>query len=276
MISDPAQAQESDAADESKVSSQTSHPAADAPAAAQKAAAQLPPSSALSVQMAPSPSVAHDDIPASPATVASAIEEVLKNGGTNGSQTEDDDAWLARIHLLNGGQNMPKFGGFGANGASGHSDEAEQQAAKKAERAVAAAWGAGKNVWNKSQQHTQQPNRADASKDAAAALSRTNTAKDAASHGNDGQSTQAGKDGKSASSSAHVTVNGTHSHSSEADSVAAIQGQKTADNAGVGSDSAKSRQRQRRRLPQSHGRTPKEQRRNRKGQRKRPTIRRRQ
>ncbi|SNX82393.1 uncharacterized protein MEPE_01099 [Melanopsichium pennsylvanicum] len=131
---------------------------------AQSAVAQLPPSTALSVSTAPTPIALHEDIPASPATVASAIEEVLKNGSTNGAQTEDDDAWLARIHLLNGGQNMPKFGGF-ANGAAGLSDEAETQAAKNAERAVAAAWGAGKSVWHQSQHQSQQRTSADVSKD---------------------------------------------------------------------------------------------------------------
>lgn len=131
----------------------------------QDQAAQVPPSSVASTQStqavpATAPSVLYEDIPASPATVASAIEEVLKNGGPNGAQTEDDDAWLARIHLLNGGQNMPKFGGFGSNGVSSLSDEAETLAAKNAERAVAAAWGAGKSVWNKSQQQSQQQHRA--------------------------------------------------------------------------------------------------------------------
>ncbi|PWZ01078.1 hypothetical protein BCV70DRAFT_216387 [Testicularia cyperi] len=106
-----------------------------------------------------------DDIPSSPATVASAIEEVLKSGGASGKGAEDDDAWLARIHLLNGGQNMPKFGGYGSNGSIGSgigsplgglSSEEEAQAAQKAEKAVAAAWGAGKNVWQKNQQQRQQ------------------------------------------------------------------------------------------------------------------------
>lgn len=124
---------------------------------AQNAAALVPPSRAPpALQTAPLASPLHGDIPASPATVASAIEEVLKNGAVHGAQTEDDDAWLARIHLLNGGQNMPNFGGFGPNGVLGRADEEEEaQAAKKAERAVAAAWGAGKSVWNKSQQQHQ-------------------------------------------------------------------------------------------------------------------------
>lgn len=117
----------------------------------------------------------HDDIPGSPATVASAIEEVLKNGGPNGAQTEDDDAWLARIHLLNGGQNMPKFGGIGPNGALGLGGEEEAQAAKKAERAVAAAWGAGKSVWNKSQQQHNAQDAAPANKQSAAPPAGTST-----------------------------------------------------------------------------------------------------
>lgn len=142
-------------ADATKSLSKQSDSSTSAPLPAQTAAAQLPPSAPLSVQTAPAPIPLHDDVPASPATVASAIEEVLKNGGANGAQTEDDDAWLARIHLLNGGQNMPNFGGFGPNGMSSLSDEAETQAAKKAERAVAAAWGAGKSGWNKSQQQSQ-------------------------------------------------------------------------------------------------------------------------
>ncbi|CDR99332.1 uncharacterized protein SPSC_04076 [Sporisorium scitamineum] len=140
------------ATDAAKVPSKQQDQAAKALIPAQSAAAQVPPSSALSVQTGSAQPYVHDDIPGSPATVASAIEEVLKNGGAHGAQTEEDDAWLARIHLLNGGQNMPKFGGFGPNGVSGLSDEAEMRAAKKAERAVAAAWGAGKSVWNKSQQ----------------------------------------------------------------------------------------------------------------------------
>ncbi len=131
-------------------------------------------STTSSRQPAPTPMPMHDDIPGSPATVASAIEEVLKNGGPNGAQTEDDDAWLARIHLLNGGQNMPKFGGIGPNGALGLGGEEEAQAAKKAERAVAAAWGAGKSVWNKSQQHNAQ-HAAPANKQSAAPPADTST-----------------------------------------------------------------------------------------------------
>lgn len=123
----------------------------------QSAAAQMTPSDVPSLQTASAPTATSDDTPGSPATVASAIEEVLKNGGAHGAQTEDDDAWLARIHLLNGGQNMPNFGGFGANGGPALNEEAEIQAAKKAERAVAAAWGAGKSVWNKSHHNNQQP-----------------------------------------------------------------------------------------------------------------------
>ncbi|PWN47356.1 hypothetical protein IE53DRAFT_371523 [Violaceomyces palustris] len=79
-------------------------------------------------------------------------------------QAEDDNAWLARIHLLNGGQNMPSFDhlvnggpGFGISGAlrgsgsigggwSTLSDEEATRAFEKAERAVASAWGAGKFV----------------------------------------------------------------------------------------------------------------------------------
>ncbi len=90
-----------------------STPASERGTAARAQSASTP----SSRQPAPTPMPMHDDIPGSPATVASAIEEVLKNGGPNGAQTEDDDAWLARIHLLNGGQNMPKFGGIGPNGA---------------------------------------------------------------------------------------------------------------------------------------------------------------
>ncbi|GAC97265.1 hypothetical protein PHSY_004850 [Pseudozyma hubeiensis SY62] len=131
----------------------------------QTAVAQVSPSEVPSVETGSVPTAVPEEIPGSPATVASAIEEVLKNGGAHGAQTEDDDAWLARIHLLNGGQNMPNFGGFGANGVPALNEEAESQAAKKAERAVAAAWGAGKSVWNKSHQSSQQPSAPNDSKE---------------------------------------------------------------------------------------------------------------
>ncbi|KAJ9477700.1 HTH La-type RNA-binding domain-containing protein [Pseudozyma hubeiensis] len=148
----------------------------------QSAAAQMSPSDVPSVQTVSAPTATSDDVPGSPATVASAIEEVLKNGGAHGAQTEDDDAWLARIHLLNGGQNMPNFGGFGANGGPALNEEAEMQAAKKAERAVAAAWGAGKSVWNKSHHNNQQPSAPSDSKATSVASSARAEVKDKA-HG---------------------------------------------------------------------------------------------
>lgn len=184
--------------------------AANASTQTQTAAAQVLPSSALSVQLSFAPQPSHDDIPGSPVTVASAIEEVLKNGGAQGGQTEDDDAWLARIHLLNGGQNMPNFGGFGPNGASALSEEAEAQAAKKAERAVAAAWGVGKSVWNKSQQ-----NRADAGKDTTAAPSSGDAVKGAASRSTANIASANDDNGNSAPSPASVAPNGVGSGSDE-------------------------------------------------------------
>ncbi|SPO40799.1 uncharacterized protein PSFLO_06281 [Pseudozyma flocculosa] len=98
------------------------------------------------------------------ASVEAAIERELQ--AVRPPSAVDDDAWLARIHLLNGGQNMPKYGdygpggkgfgiGGGLQGSDGAMSEADMLAAKKAERAVAAAWGAGKNVWQKSQQQRQ-------------------------------------------------------------------------------------------------------------------------
>ena len=183
--------------------------AAKRPISDQSAATQVSPSSALSVQTGTAPHSTHDDIPASPATVASAIEEVLKNGGAHGAQTEEDDAWLARIHLLNGGQNMPKFGGFGPNGGSGLNEEAEMQAAKKAERAVAAAWGAGKNVWNKSQQQNQQQTQSDVNKNATAASSSEAVPKDSMASGKQEQAKASSKGGDAQLTSTPVAVNGT-------------------------------------------------------------------
>lgn len=180
--------------------------------AAQSAAAQVAPSTALVNPNPPNPAALQEDIPASPATVASAIEEVLKNGVAGGAQTEDDDAWLARIHLLNGGQNMPKYSGFAPNGASALSDEAETQAAKKAERAVAAAWGAGKSVWNKSQQqHQQHGQGTDVSTSPAAVTADPETATasvDVSKHGNARQTSKANADA-AGSTPAPVSVNGT-------------------------------------------------------------------
>ena len=196
-------------ADSAKTAQNKVEPSAGVSRPAQNAAAKVPPSTALSVQTSAAPMPAlHDDIPASPATVASAIEEVLKNGGVNGAQTEDDDAWLARIHLLNGGQNMPKFGGFGPNGVSALSDEAETQAAKKAERAVAAAWGAGKSVWTKSQQQYQSKTAASSDKDVEAVAADIVAAKDPVSTDTPDDAAQKSTDGASAPTPAPVSVNG--------------------------------------------------------------------
>lgn len=135
-------------------------PAADANPAALSASKSSKPAAQLSPQPSANPS-ASGEKPSNAATVASAIEETMKQGNAPGTDAGDSDAWLARIHLLNGGQNMPKFGGFGSNGSldaasgsplGGLSTDEEAQAAKKAERAVADAWGAGKNVWQKNQQ----------------------------------------------------------------------------------------------------------------------------
>uniref|UniRef100_V5E7T4 HTH La-type RNA-binding domain-containing protein n=2 Tax=Kalmanozyma brasiliensis (strain GHG001) TaxID=1365824 RepID=V5E7T4_KALBG len=131
---------------------------------------------------------------------------------------------------------MPKFGGFGTNGSAAQTDdEAEKQAAKKAERAVAAAWGAGKNVWSKSQQqtqHDQQASHQDASKDeASAAISSGDATKNSSSA--DGASVQAG------SPPASVKVNGIHSTSGE-DGIAAATGKEKASAAKSGSQNANS------------------------------------
>ncbi|CBQ70426.1 conserved hypothetical protein [Sporisorium reilianum SRZ2] len=213
--------------DAAKTPSKQHDRAANASAPAQSAAAQVPPSSALSVQTGSAQPFVHDDIPGSPATVASAIEEVLKNGGAHGAQTEEDDAWLARIHLLNGGQNMPKFGGFGPNGVSGLSDEAEMQAAKKAERAVAAAWGAGKSVWNKSQQ---QQTRADSGKDAS-----SDTVKNASAQGTPQGATADSEDGGAA-----AAVNGTSADTKDSDASAAKDSQKADPTSGEKPDASSS------------------------------------
>lgn len=86
--------------------------------------------------------------------VASAIGDSMKKVNGPSAETDDGEAWLARIHLLNGGQNMPKYGAFGSNSASVDSssspapgaDQEEAQAVQEAERAVAVAWSAGRAV----------------------------------------------------------------------------------------------------------------------------------